>query len=160
MPNVLHYDYGPKWDYLLDRGWKIKPTNVPKGTANCDCKNKTIWMKPSAFSRPSLRIRKYVVPHEIWHALHCEILQYECDELRRVRSLTWASAVEAVADGGVLYDTPSSLMRTWVRASIAWHGRVGYKYKYSDIVSPEAMSVIFQLDSTVDLAFGSTPSTP
>jgi len=155
MPDILDYDYGPKWRFLQDRGWRIRVSTIPKGTANCDGPKKTIWIKASAFLRPSLRIRKYVVPHEIWHALHYQLMEYECTELRTARNLNWASAVEVVADGGVLYDKPSRLMKTWVMASIAWHGRVGYKYKYSDIVSPEAINIIKKINSAVDY-----PATP
>jgi hypothetical protein len=149
MPNASMINYGYKWDYLKAKGWQIKASNVPRGTANCDCANKTIWMKPSAFNAPRLRIRKYVVPHEIWHALHCEILQYECSSLQTARNLNKAAALEVVADGGVLNDTPSKIMGAWVRASVIWHGKVGYKYKYSDLVSPEALQIIRMINLAV-----------
>lgn len=155
MPDVLDYNYGPKWEFLQSKGWKIRVSTLSRGTANCDGLKKTIWIKSSAFLRPSLRIRKYVIPHEIWHALHYELMNYECTDLCTIRSLNRSSAIEAIADGGVLYDNPSILMKTWVKASVLWHGKVGYKYNYSDIISSEVINIIKQINSTIDC-----PATP
>lgn len=143
--SVTKYKY-KYWDFLQERGWQIVPSPLASGTANTDVRNKRINVKPNVFRNPSLRVRRYVIPHEIWHALHGELMQYECDDLRNNRSLNWPSALEVVADGGCLWMERSRAMRLWVKASVTWHGRVGYRYKVSDLTTPEALAIIERLD--------------
>lgn len=121
------------------------PSPVAIGTANVNMWKKRINVKPSAFHKPVLRVRRYVIPHEIWHALHAEVMQYECSALRQARNLTMPSALEVVADAGCLYMEKSRLMRAWVKASVVWHGRVGYQYKVSDLTCPEVLDIIKKL---------------
>lgn len=135
------------WDWLQARGWKMVPSPLALGTANTDRYNKRINVKPSVFLKPSLRVRRYVIPHEIWHALHAEVMDYACDQLRGVRALNWKSAVEVVADGGCLWMDKSRAMKIWVKASVMWHGKVGYRYKVSDLTCPETLEIIEQLDA-------------
>lgn len=144
MRNAAQYDY-KYWGFLKDRGWEIVSSPVTSGTANTDLANKKINVKPSVFRNPSLRVRRYVIPHEIWHALHGDLMNYECDDLRMDRDLNWKSAVEAVADSGCLFMDKSRSMRLWVQASVTWHGHVGYRYKMSDVKSQQALSVVEKL---------------
>lgn len=152
MKTIYDYEksYGKKWEFLKSHGWTMQIATVTKGTAYCDKNKKTIFVKKSAFNRPSIRVIKYVIPHEIWHAVHAEVLNYECDDLRLDRDLSWPSALEAVADGGVLFDNRSRTMAAWVRASILWHGKVGYKYKWSDVTSPEVRALVFSINQKVN----------
>lgn len=136
------YDFGAGWGFLSARGWKFVPSVLARGTAACDGPNKRILVKPSVFARPNVRVRRYVVPHEIWHALHYEFMGYECPELMAAYGLNWKSAVEVVADAGCLIDDRSRAMRAWVHASVVWHGRVGYKYSMKHVQSPEAAAVV------------------
>lgn len=144
------YDYGDAWRFLQSHGWTMSPLDTGiKGTALCWAKSKKIYVRPAVFKAPNLRVRKYVIPHEIWHALHAEIVNYECTELIEARNLNTPSALEVVADGGCWYANKSRAMRLWVRASVAWHGRVGYKYRWADLVSPQAVAMIRVLDQHV-----------
>jgi hypothetical protein len=113
------------------------------GTAATDARVRVIWVKPKVFQRPNLRHRHYVLPHEVWHALNAETGWLGVMELAQQRSLTLAGAREAIADGGVLDDTPSALMRSWVRASILWHRRLHamYSYTLADCTSPESRAI-------------------
>lgn len=149
MKSVRQYDYR-YWKWLKERGWVIVPEKQKSGTAHVDLRTKRIVVAPRAFYRPSTRIIRYVMPHEIWHAVHGELLQYACDDLRMDRDLTWRSAVEVVAEAGCLADDNSKLMKTWVTASVVWHSRVGYRYKMSDVNSPEAKAVIEDLKRRMD----------
>lgn len=146
MPvDLLDHQYGA---WLVAKGWKIQPTdNARGGTAYVDWPARTIWMKRSAFNRPSVRVRRYVVTHEVAHAVHAETTggQYTCDELQKFRGLNLRSAVEAVADAACLMLDPSAAMRTWVRASVTWHGHVGYRYGWSDVVHPVTRNTVLGL---------------
>jgi hypothetical protein len=99
-------------------------------------------MRPDAYARPSLRVRRYVVPHEIWHGVHYEVSQYSVDDLMVARSLDRRSAIEVVADGACLRTDRSKAMRTWVTSSVVWHGKVGYRYTVRDLSSPAALTII------------------
>jgi hypothetical protein len=148
--NASQYSYGVVWDYLKARGWQIVPTKLALGTAAADGRNKKILMKPSAYAAPNRRVREYVIPHEMWHAVHYEEMGWECDELRIARNLNWKSAIEVVADGACLHTKPSRLMRTWVTASVVWHGKVGYRYSMADVRSQSAIDVVEQLVKAVN----------
>lgn len=139
--SVTKYKY-KYWDFLQARGWQMVPSPLALGTANTDLSKKRINIKPYVFRNPSLRVRRYVIPHEIWHALHAEVMQYQCADLRTARNLTMPSALEVVADGGCLWMEKSRAMSIWVKASVSWHGRVGYRYKVSDLTCPEALGII------------------
>lgn len=145
MPQVTEYKYGPTWDWLQSRGWSIKPVKVPSGTARANWTNRTIEMLPRAFYKPVTRIVQYVLPHEFAHAVHFEESFFECDDLRFDRDLSWRSAIEVVADAYVLRTKPTLQMRQWVRSSVVWHGRVGYRYGMKDVESPEAYAVVRRL---------------
>lgn len=150
MAPISLINYGIHGRFLEAKGWRIKPTSVTLGTAYVDAKNKTIYMKASAFARPSIRVRRYVVRHEIWHALHAEVMDYACHELREKRSLDVMSAIETVGEAGCLFQDQTRLMRTWVAASVAWHGRARRgTYKMADIKSPEATAIIHSLHAAV-----------
>lgn len=150
MPNAAQRNYGPHWDYLKAKGWAIKPSPVPVGTACADGPNKTIWMKPAAFHRPSTRVLRYVVPHEIWHGIDYEVRRWENEAIQQALGVDYKSAREVVADGAVLHLAPSRLMRAWVRASVNWHGRVGYRYRYAHLTAPETLAHIKTLTDAVD----------
>lgn len=139
-------NYGPMGVFLESKGWKVTPSRLRSGTAACDARNKTILVIPKAFymprNKPNVRVLQYVIRHEIWHALHAELLDYECTALREKNNLTWKSAVEVVAEAGCLHDENTPRMQRWVKASVLWHGRVGYKYSYKDVLSLEAKAVV------------------
>lgn len=142
--------YGNAGKFLISRGWKIEGQSKSIGTACADAQNRTIWMRPSAFSRPNLRVRKYVVPHEIWHAVHWELNGWNVASLQADRGLRVSGALEAVADGACILMNPSRTMRAWVRASVAWHGKVGYKYSWADVCSQQVKDVYLAMKALVD----------
>jgi hypothetical protein len=146
IKTVSQYQY-EYWEFLKDRGWKMIPSPISLGTANTDLNKKTINVRPSVFAQPSIRVVRYVIPHEIWHALHGELLDYMCMTLRTQRRLTAKSAIEVVADSGCLFMDDSRAMNTWVRSSVMWHGRVGYRYSMSDVRSKEALDLVNMLDA-------------
>ena len=133
--------YGNPGKFLIARGWRVLGESKSRGTAACDGPNKTIWMNPLAFRSPNARVRKYVLPHEIWHAVHYEMNKYNVDSLVVARGMTRSGAIEAIADGSCLLMNKSRAMKLWVRASVAWHGKVGYKYSWADVCSPEVAAV-------------------
>lgn len=147
--NAADLDLGPYWAELVRRGWSIRPTVIPLGTAYVDETTRTIRMKVGPFRRPSSRIRRYVLPHEVYHALHCELGWHGQQELATALGLTVTAAREALADGGVLEDDPSRLMRTWVTASVAWHSRISAKYRYrmAHCTAPETRALLTELRS-------------
>lgn len=133
------------WRWLEKRGWQIATRPDLRGTGACDRAAKTIWLKTAAFTAPSLRVRRYVIPHEIGHALHAE-LGYECAGVM-ARGIDYRSAVEAVADAYVLNGTWQ--MQVWVRASVAWHGRHGYRYRWADVVAPQTSVIVQRLKDQI-----------
>lgn len=149
MPNVSEYNY-KYWGWLKERGWEIVPSPRKLGTAAVDAANKKILVSPRVFRRPNTRVVRYVMPHEIWHALHAEIMEYACDELRYNRKLTWKSAVEVVAETGCLTLEKSKMMERWVRASVLWHSRVGYRYNMADVNSVESKRVVESIVKAVE----------
>jgi len=146
MSTILarHADTLPQWRWLAARGWKIeiaRPTDRIKGTAACDRLGRRIIVKNAAvLARPSARVRRYVLVHELAHAVHAEALGYDTVALRP-RKLNWMAAIEVVADAYCLKGDRSSTMRAWVRASVLWHGRIGVRYRWADVVSPEARKI-------------------
>lgn len=125
--------------FLLDRGWKVAPSSTLRGTAACDFANRRILVTPKALARPSRRVRRYVIPHEVAHAIHAELGQ-PMGGIPAARGLDRASALEVVADRAVLDGTAE--MRCWVRGSIVWHNRHGYRYGWDDVMSAEAGAVV------------------
>lgn len=85
----------------------------------------------------------------MWHAAHYEATLFRCDELRQSRRLSLPAALEVVADAAVLFYDNSSLMRTWVIGSVAWHGKIGIRYSMRDVVSPEALAMVERLWESV-----------
>lgn len=143
-------DYGVYGRFLESYGWRIKPGLVSPGTAQTSARSKTIVVQPRAFDRPDRRVRAYVIPHEIWHALHAEILQWETIELCAARNLDWRGAVEAVADAGCLSQSKTRLMRAWVKLSVAWHGKKSLgRYTMADVLSPETQRIIQHINVVV-----------
>jgi len=132
--NISEYSFGESWDFLRSRGWDIIPSERKVGTAACDGPNKRILVKPFVYDHPNLRVIKYVMPHEIWHALHYELRKYECDKIQLDMTLNKRSAIEVVADGGCIVQNSSRAMKAWVRASVIWHGKVGYSYRWTHVV--------------------------
>lgn len=136
----------PAWRWLAARGWRIEiatPADRIKGTAACDRAGRRIVVKnPQVLARPSLRVRRYVLVHELWHAVHAEALAYDTSALRP-RKLNWMAAIEVVADAACLDGTTA--MKAWVRASVLWHGRIGVRYRWADVVSPEARTIVARL---------------
>lgn len=148
MATAADVNLGPVWTALQRRGWSIRPKAMALGTAMVDAGTRTIWIQPAAYRRPGLRHRRYVLPHEVYHALHAELGWLGDAELASRRRLTVTSAREAVADGGVLEDNPTRLMRSWVRASVIWHGRIPggkYRYRWADVVAPETRALLTEL---------------
>ena len=147
----LDLDYfGKPGKYLASRGWTIVPFDGLRGTAACSAYNKQILVKPSVFAKPNLRVRKYVLPHEIWHGIHYEVNKYAVTEIVLERGIDRRSAIEVVADGACLRSDRSRSMRLWVSASVVWHGKVGYRYTISDIKSPSAITAIDILNNAVE----------
>jgi len=142
--------FGKAGLFLKERGWGIVSTPLSRGSAQCDGPNKRILVKPSIFARPSARVMRYVMPHEIAHALHWELDRYGVNELVDTRNLGKWSAVEVVAEAYCLAKENSRWMQTTVRVSVAWHSRVGYKYRWADVVSPEAKKKVEQLNALVN----------
>lgn len=143
-------NFGQAGKFLKQRGWTVVSTPLVKGSAQCDGPYKRILVKPSIYARPSARTMRYVMPHEIAHALHWELDKYGVDELVDARNLGKWSAVEVVAEAYCLAKENSRWMRATVRASVAWHSRVGYKYRWADVVSPEAKAKVQQLNTLVN----------
>lgn len=138
-------DYGDIGKFLITKGWKISPTDEARGTAYCHASKKTIFVKSKVFNVPNTRVRQYVIRHETWHALHAELMNYECESLMVANNLSKWSAVEVVAEMGCLYHENSRRMRYWVKASTAWHGKVGYKYSFKDIESQQSIMIVQKL---------------
>jgi hypothetical protein len=138
-------DYGDIGKFLVTKGWKISPTIEARGTAYCDASKKTIFVKSKVFNVPNVRVRQYVIRHETWHALHAELMGYDCDSLMSVNGLSKRSAIEVVAEMGCLYHENSTRMRYWVKTSTVWHGKVGYKYSFNDIRSEQSIMVVQNL---------------
>lgn len=62
MPTLTtHAQTLPTWRWLAARGWTIAPSTAMKGTAACDKATRRILVKPSALTRPSSRVRRYVL---------------------------------------------------------------------------------------------------
>ena len=151
MPAISLDQYGKHGRFLESKGWRIKPYDFGVGTAIVQAETKTIFVKPAAYNQPNRRVRQYVIRHEIWHALHAETFDYECARLRAFRLLDPKSAIEVVAERGCIYQDPSRLMRTWVQASVLWHGRSRRgRYKMSDINSVYALETIQLIESFVN----------
>lgn len=149
MAGVLDHDYGPTWAWLQERGWEIVPTTVPVGTARSNWHTRKIEMLPRAFHRPVTRVVRYVLPHEMAKAVHYEVSFFECENLRINRRISWRSAIEVVAGAYLLHETPSTSMRSMVRASTLWSGHAGVLYGMSDIDSREASDVVVGLHDRV-----------
>lgn len=143
-------DFGKPGKYLAARGWTIVPSNALRGTAACNAYSRQILVKPSVLVKPNLRVRRYVMPHEIWHGVHHDVNGYNVTELQAARNLNRRSAIEVVADGACLRTDRSKAMRTWVTASVIWHGKVGYKYTVRDCTSPAALAAIKPLVDAVE----------
>lgn len=152
MPADLdRYKYG-RW--LVDRGWVLIPSQRPTGTACVTWWDKTIHMKPGAYRKPNVRITRYVLPHEIIHALHAETTggTYECDDVQKFCGVDRKGAVEAIADAGCLMLGDSSAMRIWVRASVGWHSKVvGSKYSWATVVHPVTRNAVTRILQQVNL---------
>lgn len=153
-------DHAPRimpteWAYLHNLGWTIKPVNIPTGTARANHYNKTIEVKPNAYHKPTRRHIQYVLRHEIWHALHHATLNFNSDLIRTTRGLDLRSSLEALADGACQTTAPSRTMTLWVRASVTWHGRTGYHYRWADITSPPVQETIRHIQTQI-----TTPATP
>ena len=143
-------DFGKPGQYLAARGWTIVSSDWLRGTAACNAYAKEILVKPSAFTKPNLRVRRYVMPHEIWHGVHWVVNMYHVTELQAARNLDRRSAIEVVADAACLRNDRSKAMRTWVTASVIWHGKVGYRYTLRDLTSPAALAAITPLVDAVE----------
>lgn len=149
--NIMQLDdFGKPGRYLQARGWAIVAADGLRGTAACDAYHRQILVKPSAFTKPNVRVRRYVVPHEIWHGVHHAVNGYDVTELQTERNLDRRSAIEVVADGACLRTNLSKAMRAWVAASVIWHGRVGYRYTLADLTSPAALAAITPLLNAVE----------
>jgi hypothetical protein len=133
----------PEWRWLAARGWRIVAD--PAVSSNrCDARNKLIIVRAHVMAKPTSRHRRYVLPHEIGHAVHAETSGYDVSQLAAL-GLDRRSAVEAVADAYCLARDPSRSMRVWVRASVVWHGRHGYRYRWSHVRSPAARALAARL---------------
>ena len=143
-------DFGKPGTYLAARGWAIVAHDDLRGTAACSAYTKEILVKPSVLTKPNLRVRRYVLPHEIWHGVHHDVNLYHVAELQAARNLDRRSAIEVVADGACLRSDRSKTMRTWVTASVIWHGKVGYRYTVRDCTSPAALAAIAPLIAAVE----------
>lgn len=143
-------DFGKPGKYLAARGWAIVAHDDLRGTAACNAYSRQILVKPSVLVKPNLRVRRYVMPHEIWHGVHHDVNGYNVTELQAARNLNRRSAIEVVADGACLRTDRSKAMRTWVTASVIWHGKVGYKYTVRDCTSPAALAAIKPLVDAVE----------
>ena len=143
-------DFGKPGTYLAARGWAIVAHDDLRGTAACDAHHRQILVKASVLTKPNLRVRRYVLPHEIWHGVHHDVNSYHVAELQAARNLDRRSAIEVVADGACLRSDRSKTMRTWVTASVIWHGKVGYRYTLRDCTSPAALAAIKPLVDAVE----------
>jgi hypothetical protein len=142
-------DFGQAGIFLKQRGWVIISSPLVRGSAACDGPNRRILVKPSVFAKPSARHKKYVLPHEIGHALHWELDEYDVTELMSARNLKKWSAVEVVAEAYCLGIEKSRWMAATVKASVIWHSRVGYRYRWNDVVSVEAKNKVVALNTFV-----------
>jgi hypothetical protein len=147
MPLDLTY-FGTLGRYLTAEEWVVVPTRKTKGTASCNAYTREILMLPKAYQvahRPG-RIRDYVLRHELAHAAHASLLSYDVDQLMQARKLTRAAAIEVVADRWCLEEQfTRPQMRRWVRASVIWHGKVGYRYTMRDVDSVKAAGVVTRM---------------
>jgi hypothetical protein len=146
-------EFGKAGRYLGSLGWRFKPSTLTPGTASCSEEGKIIYMRPRAFHNPDTRILRYVIPHEIAHALHCTFNPwFECDEFAAKRGISKWSAVEVIADAMCILNDPSRTMRAWVRASVVWHNslRRRFKYRWADVVSDDARQFAIRLCDQLD----------
>lgn len=143
-------DYRTEGLFLREHGWQIKPSPNTPATAATQQASRTIWVKPKVFDYPNIRVRRYVIVHEIWHALHAEICNYDTARIETGRHLTKIGAIEAVADAGCLMWENSSSMRGWVTASVIWHGRAGRgRYRMADVRSIEVHDILTDIRNHV-----------
>jgi len=135
-------DFGPRWAWLKGQGWSIRPGTV-HGTAECDAAVKVIRVRVEQFYRPSRRTRRFVIPHEIVHALHSTV-GYEVDDIRLDLDLTWRAAIEVVANGALWRDG-SREVRAWVAGSVGWHNAQRHgltRYRLRDLSHPTVLATI------------------
>lgn len=159
MSNIKDRIKDPAWDWLKQRGWDIIPLNIKYGTARCNMAKKRIEMMPMHYSLAPARTLRYVVPHELAHAIHAELTGYECDKLRTNRKLTWAAAVEAVADRWCIEKENSVWMRAVVKKSCIWHSlKPERRYTWRDVMSPEAGEIVAYLKTAITNPQPSGPS--
>jgi len=137
--------FGAAGRLLVADGWKVVVTGNTPGSASVNTRDKTIRIKPAvarAAANPASRASSYVLRHEVAHAVHDMLLDQSCDELEQARNLTHTAALECVADTWCLYEVPTRQMRRWVRSSVIWHGRIGRRYRWSDVTSLEAWALV------------------
>lgn len=138
-----------QWTWLQQRGWTIKPTNIPTGTARANNRTKTIEVKPAVYHTPGRRHTQYVLRHEIWHALHWETTQWNTDLLTKGLGITHRAALEVIADAACLHTQPNPTMRRWVHASVIWHGRIGSRYKWTHLTNPLTTTTLTHIKNTI-----------
>ena len=137
----------PAWPWLKARGWEIVPDRDINSTGAVDWRRKLVLIKPAVYVTPNSRHRRYVLPHELWHAVHAEALGFECAALMSVQELDRKSAVEAVAQACTRDGTWR--IAAWIRAGIVWHNRNGYRYRWADVTSAEAKALAHRLRSAI-----------
>lgn len=140
----------PGWAWLVTQGWTIAPTPLKVGTARANPYSKRVEMKPAEYWRPSKRTLRYVLPHEIGHAVHYEVDGWECAQLCDTLNVDRLGGLEVIAERWCLERDRSPWMRTTVRASCIWHGRVKRgRYTYADVTSTEAGAIVARLQAEV-----------
>lgn len=149
---MIEPDLGPHWAWLQARGWKVEPSTTLRGTAAAYGPRKTILAKPAALTKPDTRIRQYVFEHEMWHAIEWEVCKLgtaKGDTLNEQLGIDYIAAREVVADSAVYHANPTRTMQFWVRASVAWHSKMGAKYKWAHLMAPATLERIDLLNKAV-----------
>ena len=137
----------PAWRWLRSKGWKIVPDTGVKGSGNTDLKRRLVLIRPSVYTSPNSRHSRFVLPHELWHAVHGEAYGYACPTLMAARRLDRPSAIEVAAQACVRDGTTQ--MTAWIRGSIRWHNGHGYRYTWGDVRSVEAVELARRLRAVI-----------
>lgn len=133
---------------LIAAGWTLRPARMMFGNANTNGPKRTVKLQRTMYANPDQRVRHYVVPHEIGHALTWEHAQaWESRDLAHMtRALgvpvNLKSALELVADAYALWRTPGSQELAWVLASIRWHNEHGYRYPAGLLQHPAVLDFL------------------
>lgn len=138
-----------QWAHLAARGWSLGP-GAPypcTGSACADFRHRRVFVRDDAWAQRGTRVRLYVIPHELGHALDDEAGSPSA-ALTGEFPIGFAAAREVVADACALERSATPAMCAWVRAAIVWHTRVLKRrvpYTWEQVRSAQARAIAARL---------------